>query len=336
MEVHGVSKVGIVMDGSDAFFRPIEAALRQRHQVSRFQPRFIYAPVVGSRLNRLLLKLQLAHFLRAHDVVFFEWASSLLVLASNMRQIGRIVTRLHSFEVVTAAHLVNWAHVNETIVVSRHMYRRLLDVAVVPPLSVHAIHSGVDLGRYRPTPRTFAYRIGMACRVVPLKRVYEAILTLAELRKQGQPFTLHIAGKMGDKYNPRYALALESLVTKLNLTDYVTFYGHVDVMQGWFGQIDIFLSNSYWESLGMALLEAMASGCYCLSHCRDGAEEVLPSDNIFTTDADLRAKLLAYAALPQAQKQHEQERMRAIAEERFDEQRMVRQIIDIIETEAAG
>lgn len=47
---------------------------------------------------------------------------------------------------------------------------------------------------------------------------------------------------------------------------------------------------------------------------------------------DLRAKLLTYAALPEEEQRQAQARMRAIAEENFDERRMVREIIAVIET----
>ncbi len=78
-------------------------------------------------------------------------------------------------------------------------------------------------------------------------------------------------------------------------------------------------------------MEAMASGCYCLSHCWDGAEEMLPPENIFTTDGDLRAKLLAYAQLDENRKAQARASLRRIAEERFDERRMVEQIVNVIE-----
>jgi len=325
-------RIGLVVDGGDQFILPIEAELRKRYRVTRFAPRFIRAPVVGTSVNKVLLHLQLQRFLRAHDVVFFEWAGSLLVKATHMPKLCPIVTRLHSVEVATAADRIDWSKVDATIVVSQHMKRRLLDVANVPPSPLHVINYGMDLRRFRPTPRAFQSRVGMVCRVVPLKRVYEAVLCLHELRRQGHPFTLHVAGHLGDDRAPRYPLALRSLVEKLELSDAVRFYGQVPDPSQFYADIDVFLSNSYWEGQQNALLEAMASGCYCLSHCWAGAEEVLPAENIFTTDADLRAKLLAYAALPEPEKQAAQAQMRAIAEERFDERRMVREILDLVES----
>ncbi len=338
--MRAMSRVGLVIEGmdalgSDSFFRPIERELCKRHRVARFQPRFAYAPLVGGRLNKLLLRLQLAHFLRSHDIVFFEWAGPLLVRASNNPRDCRIVTRLHSIEVCHTAHLVNWTNVDEVIVVSGHMRQRLLEATVAPPASIHVIHNGVDLARFRPALRGFDSRIGMVCRVSPLKRVYEAVLTLATLRSQGHAFSLHVAGPLGKERNPRYALALRELVAKLGLADCVTFYGQEDNIPAWLERIDVFLSNSYWEGLSLALLEAMASGCYCLAHCYGGAEEVLPPQNIYATDADLQARLLCYATLGETEKQQAQLGMRRIAEEKFDQRRMVRETVEVVEKAAA-
>jgi glycosyltransferase involved in cell wall biosynthesis len=81
----------------------------------------------------------------------------------------------------------------------------------------------------------------------------------------------------------------------------------------------------------MALPEAMACGCYCVGHCWKGIEEILPLENIYVTDAELRAKLVGYAALADPQRRRLQTQMRAIAEDRFDERRMAQEIASIIE-----
>jgi glycosyltransferase involved in cell wall biosynthesis len=120
-------------------------------------------------------------------------------------------------------------------------------------------------------------------------------------------------------------------VVELDLTRHVRFHGNVDDVATWLHDIDVFVSNSYWEGQQVALMEAMASGCYCLGHAWDGIEEMLPSDNIFLTGSGLRTKLTDYALLPEGRKREEQAQMRTIAEERFDEQRMVNQIVGIVE-----
>lgn len=324
-------RVGLAVDGTDHFFRPIERALHDHYDINRFSPRFIKAPVVGTSVNKLLFEVEFRRFLASHDIVFFDWAGSLLVRTTHLPKRCRIITRLHSIEVATAAHLVDWSQVDAAIVVSERMKQRLLQVANAPPPRLEVINYGVDLERFRPVPKSFRYRIGMVARVVPIKRVYEAVLTIYELRRRGHPFTLAVAGPLGDDLEPRYPWAIRELLERLDLTEHISLLGPVSDPASFFSEIDIFLSNSFWEGQQNALLEAMACGCYCLSHWWGGVEEVLPTEDIYITDSDLRAKLIAYAALPEAAQRAAQAHMRAIAEERFDERRMVREIVDLIE-----
>jgi glycosyltransferase involved in cell wall biosynthesis len=323
--------IGLVIEGSDAFFRPIEARLREQYRVDRFAPRFIRAPLIGSSVNKLLLELQFSRFLRSHDVVFFEWAGTLLIKASHMPKLTRIVTRLHSIEMATAAHLVDWRGIAAVIVLSEHMKRRLQSVANATPATLRVIGAGIDTQRFCPGARQFQYRIGMACRVVPIKRVYEAILCLSELRRQGYPFTLDVAGALGDEGDEkRYSWATVSLIEKLGLSDAVTLRGFVADIARWYHDIDVFLSNSFWEGQQNALLEAMASGCYCLSHCWGGAEEILPAEYLFDSDAVLRAKLMHYAELPDADRCQAGVQVRTIVEERFEARRMVNAVVGLV------
>lgn len=221
--------------------------------------------------------------------------------ATRLPKFARIVARLHSIELATAAAEVEWTKVDTLIVLSQHMCDRLQSL---PPQSppVMVIPDGVDLGRFRPQAHSFEHRIGMVCSLLPIKRIYEIILSLCELRQSGLPFTLHVAGRAAQGEPMRYAWALESLVRKPQLSDCVLFYGYVEDVASWLQGIDVFASNSYWEGQQVASLEATASGCYCLGHCWDSIEELLLAQNIYTTDKELQNKRLAYAALPDSRR----------------------------------
>jgi glycosyltransferase involved in cell wall biosynthesis len=96
--------------------------------------------------------------------------------------------------------------------------------------------------------------------------------------------------------------------------------------------MDIFISNSYWEGQQNALIEAMAAGCYCLSHFWDGAEEILPQENLYTTEANLVKKILAYIALSEEEKEHCQNQIRAIAIEKYSLQGFIDRYRALIES----
>jgi glycosyltransferase involved in cell wall biosynthesis len=323
-------RVGLVVDGTDQFLRPIERELRERYPVQRFVTRFITAPIVGSSVNKLLLEAQFRSFLSYNHVVFFEWAGSLLVKATHLPKRCRIITRLHSIEVASAAHLVDWSQVDTVIVVSEQMRRRLLEVAETPPRRICVVHNGIDLDRFSLKEREFRHRLGMIARVVPVKRVYEAVLVLYELRRQGYRFTLSVGGPLGDDLEPRYPWAVRELIERLGVREHVHLLGPIANPDSFYQDVDVFLSNSFWEGQQSALLEAMASGCYCLSHCWGGVEEVLPPEQVFVTDGEAQEKLIVYANLPPTAKRAAQVAMRRTAEQCFDEDRMVSEIMEMI------
>ncbi len=76
----------------------------------------------------------------------------------------------------------------------------------------------------------------------------------------------------------------------------------------------------------MALGEAMAMGCYCLAHRWEGAEEILPPDNLYASEAELHQKVIEYCSQPDEEKRRRQSQMRAIACEQFDIERTKREI----------
>jgi glycosyltransferase involved in cell wall biosynthesis len=181
------------------------------------------------------------------------------------------------------------------------------------------VYNGVSLQRFTPTVRPSGLELGMLCAVAPLKRIYEVVLMLDGLRRHYNHIArLHIAGWWSDWESEDYYDALCHLVKTLGLDDQVIFHGHVTDTPSWFRQIDIFISNSYREGQQVALLEAMAAGCCCFSHVWDGADEILPTEHLYTTDAELQSKISEYLEQPEEEQRRRRARMRAIAEERFD------------------
>ena len=112
---------------------------------------------------------------------------------------------------------------------------------------------------------------------------------------------MHIAGGMDQSFEDYY-YALQSIVADLGIQEKVTFYGNVKETWDWYHKIDIFISNSYSEGLQVAPMEAMASGCYCLSHRWRGADELLPQEYLYFTDTELREKILQYCVTSEEKK----------------------------------
>jgi hypothetical protein len=79
----------------------------------------------------------------------------------------------------------------------------------------------------------------------------------------------------------------------------------------------------------------MATGSYCLGQCWRGRADILPEEHTFVTESELIGKLVAYANYTEAKRIQACEQMRGLAEQHFDERRMVTQVIEVLETAAS-
>lgn len=323
-------RVGVAIEETWSFFHEIYAELAQHHTVSQFKRQIVHPPFFRERINRYLFRRDLSSLLRNNEVVFFEWASELLIAASRLEKTCGIVTRLHRYEMYQWVDQINWQVVDKVILVSQA--KRQEFIARFPQFSSKAvvIPEATSVEKFQFHSKPFSGDIGILCHLTPRKRVYESILDFYELVSQGGDFRLHIGGGRhvlhGDYYD-----AMRTLVRRLGLEKRVMFYDNVQDPQDWYHQIDIFLSNSYSEGLQLAPMEAMASGCYTLSHRWEGADELLPEENLFYTGTQLRQKILEYADMPEVEKLRKRQALRAIVFENYDINQIKVQIRQLVE-----
>ena len=265
-----------------------------------------------------------------NDVVFFEWASGLLAGATSMPKTCGIVTCLHRYEMYEWVDKINWNNVDRIVLVSEAKRQEFNDRFPEQSSKTAVAFPSISLQKFKPMEKNFSGNIGILCNLTPRKRVYELILVFYELSQNREDLHLHIAGG-SDPAHLDYYKALLDLVFRLGLSDKVTFYGHVNDTSSWYNQIDIFISNSYSEGLQVALMEAMASGCYCLSHHWVGVDEILPVEYLFFTDNELQKKILGYCAIPEEERLKHKMFMREIACEKLDIELTKSQIRKIIE-----
>lgn len=308
----------IVAQGFWLHFREIYAELSRLHQTSVFRERRWPFQLMSARINRRLLCHDLVRFMRSQDVTFFEWSEHAFIAATHLPKSSAIVTRLHSHELWDFAPQADWDRVDAVILVSRAMERKFLKHFPQMTGRTYVIHNGVDLQKFSYHARPFQGVIGTLGRIEPHKRVYDLILVLHGLRQQGLDLCLRVGGTCTEPRYRRYDYEVHALVDRLGLQPYVQFDGFVEDAPAWFREVDIFISHSVSEGLQVALLEAMASGCYCLSHAWDGVEEALPAENIYLSEVELMDKIRAYCSLTPSVQHAYQEQMRAIAVERFD------------------
>jgi glycosyltransferase involved in cell wall biosynthesis len=294
-------RIAIANEETWGFLPEIYADLKAHHHVTRFERRKVNLPFFYDRINRFLFQRDLTGLMKNNDIVFFEWASHLLAAATNMPKQSAIVTRLHRYEMYEWVDRINWDHVDKIILVSQAKKQEFADRFPAHAHKAVVITEAVDPDKYRFAPKPFNGDIGILCHLTPRKRVYELVLAFYELRQQRPDLHLHIGGGPHVKYGDYY-FALRDLVKNLNLTEHVTFYGHVSDAKAWYHNVDIFIGHAYSEGLQVSPLEAMASGCYVLSHRWAGADELLPAEYLYYTDQELQQKILDYCNLSAVEK----------------------------------
>lgn len=312
-------KLGVVLDGQKNFIEEMLVDWQSRYQTSVFSFKEFALPVARGRLNGFRHRKALQNFINQQDVVFFEWAGSNLVIASQLKLNSPVVVRLHSWELYHHAQWVNWDAVTKIILVSQAMRRKFIDLHPAQAAKTVVLPAGKSITRFSPVDHPFQANIAMLGNLLPIKRVYEMVLTLAQLKKLGYNFTLHLGGLPDKDFNnQRYYASLQSAVKKLDLQEQVIFHGWIQQPEVWLRKMDVVVSNSFWEGQPNALVEAMAAGCYCLSHFWDGAEEILPEEYIYSTEGELVQKLIDYYCMVEEKRREHLAYLRSIAVEKYN------------------
>lgn len=330
-------RLGVVVGERDPwrFFEDVYEDFRAHYEVTLFRVRRSRLPIFIERTNWYLLRHDLDAFMKRQDVVFFEWASGLLAFASRLPKRCPVVVRLHRYEMFQWVSQINWDFVDQVIFVSEGMRAKF--VAQIPSHQhkTVVIPVGIPTEKYQIDRNGSSVgNIGTLCQISPRKRVYELILAFYELSRKHNDLRLHLGGGTDPAYGD-YNDALKQIVQKLNLQDKVVFYGDVSKPWEWYHNIDVFVSNSYSEGLQVALMEAMAAGCYCLSHHWDGVEELLPQEYLFYTESELQNKIVDYLEASLTEQKQHREKMRRIACEKLDYRLIQNQIRQVIEQVAA-
>jgi hypothetical protein len=74
----------------------------------------------------------------------------------------------------------------------------------------------------------------------------------------------------------------------------------------------------------------MAAGCYCLSHCWEGSDEILPREFLFDTNLSLADKLKEYFAMEQGIRAKGGREMRSIVEKKFGIEQTTESILSAV------
>jgi glycosyltransferase involved in cell wall biosynthesis len=132
---------------------------------------------------------------------------------------------------------------------------------------METLHLGIDTRKFRPLPREeiHAFKghlgfsdhdivLGCAARLVPHKRIMDAISVLTVLGQKYSKLRLLVVGD-GPMRND-----LEQETRRHAVSRRVSFVGEQQGMCSFYNAMDVFLQTSEREGFGLAMVEAMACG----------------------------------------------------------------------------
>jgi glycosyltransferase involved in cell wall biosynthesis len=228
------------------------------------------------------------------------------------------------------------------VAVSNEGARYLADQRLVTPACLRTIHNGVDLRRFSVkvhgasdgTQGHPPVVLGMVGCLLPYKGWPDFIDTIAALRGKGINVRAISLGEGAQRAE------LEALIAARGLTGIVELRGYNKDVRTSLQEMDVFLFPSHREGLAVAIIEAMASGLPVVAtDCGGVGEQVVEGQNgnmLPVSDIDgLTAaceKLVRDPALRAAYGK----RSREVAEERFSEDRMLKDYAACYRELAAG
>jgi glycosyltransferase involved in cell wall biosynthesis len=219
------------------------------------------------------------------DIVWLEWCWDHAVWATRSDCLTgkRCVIRLHSIEALQTNYpaQVDWSRVDRLITVSEDVGEVLL--ANVPSmLRPDVIPNGIDMERF-VLGQGDRHRVAWVGHIEPKKNPMLLLQIAHKLHHADPRYSFHIAGAFTDIRTARY---VKRLMGSLGLTGVVRFGGEVDDMPAWYADKGVLLSTSMYESFGLNIGEAMATGAFPVVHDFPGADCLWPEECLFASVDD--------------------------------------------------
>lgn len=276
------------------FLRGIARYLEQRYPVRFFE---------GSTPQ------EMADLMQWSDISWFEWATNLAQIGSQLPKVCRTIVRLHRYEAYLPwPKQIQWSHVDLLITVGNSHVIEALEQWVPDirrQVSILRIPNGVNLESIPFQRRTRGKRIAFVASVRMVKNPMYLLQCMHCLHRIDPEYQLFIAGKEDDFLLHQY---MQHQIRALGLEEVVHFDGWIGDIQTWLGDKHYLAVTSVIESQGMGVLEAMAAGLKPIIHNFPGAGEIYGTDYLFNTPEEFCQQILSEEYDPPSYREYVEQR----------------------------
>lgn len=286
--------VGGVERQFGAFVRAASAraGVRQVAAISSRAVHPVHGPVLSlladQRNEKRVIGINLPHHPKILRLARQRWLvrrqhTDLALLWNRLAQQGRVLDAVGPERCLYWEHGSAWLYGEDeskravlarlpAVICNSYAARRMLELRWGYDGVIRVCPNGVPsskAARPRELDADRPLRLGVACRLVPIKAICLALHTLAALRDAGLDVELEIAG------DGPLRDALEIQAERLGVHRAVCFSGVVDDMRAFFARIDVLLHTALREPFGMVAAEAQAAGVPVVCTAVDGLPEVV-------------------------------------------------------------
>jgi glycosyltransferase involved in cell wall biosynthesis len=160
-------------------------------------------------------------------------------------------------------------HFDQLVGVSFDIQKRFIQELGFCKEKVRVIHNGIEMPELPSLNRSGPVVVGSAGRLFTVK---DFPLMIAAARIAVSPkaaLRFEIAGEGPERAN------LEELVSACGVRDHFTLRGHLDDMQRFYSELDVYMNTSLHEGIPMSILEAMAHGVPVIAPQVGGIVEII-------------------------------------------------------------
>ncbi len=273
------AKIAFFVGGDGAtFLKDILPYLRRRYNVRLFDGK------TAEDIAALMLW---------SDVSWFEWATNLAQIGTNLPKCCRTIIRLHRYEAYEPwpSH-IRWENVDTLITVGNESVIKALNVQVGDihkKTAIVRIPNGVALEAVPFAERRAGKNIAFVGNLRMVKNPLLLLHCMAALKQHDPQYRVFIAGAVQDILMQQ---TLEHSIAALGLKNNVIYDGYQKDIYRWLSDKHYVVSTSFIESQGMGILEAMAAGLKPVIFNFPGAAEIYPTHYLFNTPQEFCRRIM--------------------------------------------
>jgi len=253
---------------------------------------------------------EIFELLQWSDLAFFEWCGPIMMTASMMPKVTKIVCRLHRYEAFRPwPAKVNWNNVDALITLGnpyivQALRRKAGDIESKTRLV--SIPNGVNLDAFPFENREHGKNLACLGYLNMRKNPMLLLQCFRDLLARDDGYRLFFGGNFQDEMLEQYMM---HMVHRLGLSDNVHFDGWRDDVDVWLQDKHFLVAATIGEGHPVGVMEGMARGLKPVLHHFPGAAQYYPEPYLWRTSEEFVRRI--------ADEPYRPREYRAFIEERF-------------------